>query len=81
VKNEGKVFHEFVLGTMKELKAHAELMKRHPGMEHDEPYIAHAGPGKSQSVVWQFTQPGEYYFACLVPGHFEAGMVGKVDAR
>jgi uncharacterized cupredoxin-like copper-binding protein len=81
VKNEGKVMHEFVLGTMKDLKAHAELMRKHPGMEHDEPYMAHAAPGKSQVVVWQFTKPGEYHFACLMPGHFEAGMVGRVDAR
>ena len=38
--NKGQVMHEMVLGTMDELKKHADLMKRHPGMEHDEPHMA-----------------------------------------
>ena len=78
VKNSGKTMHEFVLGTLPELKAHAELMKKHPGMEHDEPYMAHVAPGKTETIVWQFTKSGEFHFGCLIPGHFEAGMVGKV---
>ena len=81
VKNAGKVMHEIVLGTMKELKEHAELMRKHPGMEHDEPYMAHVAPSKSGRLIWQFTQPGEFYYACLIPGHFEAGMVGKVVVK
>ena len=80
-RNSGKVMHEMVLGTMPELKAHAEMMKKHPGMEHDEPYMAHVAPGKSGTIVWQFTRPGEFYYGCLVPGHFEAGMVGKVVVK
>jgi len=78
VKNSGKAMHEMVLGTMDELKKHAELMRKHPGMEHDEPYLTHVAPGKTGSMVWQFTTPGEFYYGCLVPGHFEAGMLGKV---
>ncbi|MEO8442140.1 MAG: cupredoxin family protein [Betaproteobacteria bacterium] len=78
VKNSGKVMHEFVLGTMQDLKQHSELMKKHPGMEHDEPYMAHVAPGKIETVVWQFTKTGEFHFGCLIPGHFEAGMVGKI---
>ena len=78
VKNSGKVMHEIVLGTMKELKEHAELMKKFPGMEHDEPYMAHVAPGKTERIVWQFTKAGEFYYGCLIPGHFEAGMVGKI---
>jgi len=81
VRNSGKTMHEMVLGTMKELKDHAELMKKHPGMEHDEPYMAHVGPGKTAEIVWQFTKAGEFYFGCLIPGHFEAGMVGKIIVR
>ena len=80
-RNSGKIMHEIVLGTMQELKEHAELMKKHPGMEHEEPYMAHVGPGKTERIVWQFTKPGEFYFGCLIPGHFEAGMVGKVIVK
>ncbi len=79
IRNSGKAQHEFVLGTMAELKKHSELMKQHPGMEHDEPYMAHVAPGKTQTIVWQFTRPGEFNFGCLLPGHFEAGMVGNIS--
>jgi len=76
--NKGQVLHEMVLGTLEELKAHAELMKKHPGMEHDEPHMAHVSPGKSGEIGWRFTKAGTYYYGCLIPGHFEAGMLGKV---
>ena len=81
VRNSGKTMHEMVLGTLPELKEHADLMKKHPGMEHDEPYMAHVAPGKTQTVVWQFTKAGEFYYGCLIPGHFEAGMIGKVIVK
>jgi uncharacterized cupredoxin-like copper-binding protein len=77
-KNGGKVLHEMVLGNMAELKAHGELMKKFPNMEHDEPYMAHVGPGKTREIVWTFTKAGEFHFGCLVPGHFDAGMVGRI---
>ena len=76
--NHGKVLHEMVIGTPEELKEHAALMRKNPGMEHDEPYMAHVKPGAKESLVWQFDKPGEFHYACLVPGHFEAGMVGKI---
>lgn len=79
VKNSGKTMHEFVLGTLPELKEHAELMKKFPNMEHDEPYMAHVSPGKTETIVWQFSKSGEFHFGCLLPGHFEAGMIGKIN--
>lgn len=78
ITNKGKRLHEMVLGTLKELKTHGELMKKFPGMEHDEPYMTHVRPGRKAHMVWQFTQAGEFFYACLIPGHFEAGMVGKI---
>ena len=76
--NEGQVPHEMVLGTMDELKEHAALMRKFPNMEHDEPNMAHVAPGKSGEMGWRFTKAGTFYYGCLQPGHFEAGMVGKV---
>ena len=78
VKNSGRTMHEMVIGTREELKAHAEVMRKHPGMEHDKPFMAHVAPGKSEEIVWQFTQAGEFNYGCLIPGHFEAGMVGRI---
>jgi len=81
VRNVGKVMHELVLGTRQELEEHAELMKRFPDMEHDEPYMAHVEPGKTAEIIWHFNRAGNFYFGCLLPGHFEAGMVGPVEVR
>jgi uncharacterized cupredoxin-like copper-binding protein len=78
VSNSGRQLHEMVLGTPEELKEHAELMRRFPDMEHADANMAHVKPGARGEIVWQFTQPGTYQFACLIPGHFEAGMVGKI---
>ena len=79
--NKGHVLHELVLGTQDELKQHAEMMRKFPGMEHDEAHMTHVKPGHTGEIVWQFTVPGSFRFACLVPGHFEAGMVGRVTVR
>ena len=78
VTNSGNTMHEMVLGTLDDLKSHAELMKKHPHMEHADAYMVHVAPGKTGTLVWEFTTPGDFYYGCLVPGHFEAGMVGKL---
>jgi uncharacterized cupredoxin-like copper-binding protein len=79
--NSGKVLHEMILGTEDELAKHAELMRKFPDMEHDEPHMVHVKPGHTEDMVWTFNRPGEFRFACLVPGHYEAGMVGKVIVK
>lgn len=81
VRNRGKVLHEMVLGTPEALKAHAEMMKKFPDMVHDDPSIAHVRPGERGEIVWQFNRAGRFEFACLQPGHFEGGMIGKVVVR
>jgi uncharacterized cupredoxin-like copper-binding protein len=77
-RNRGKLMHEFVIGTRKENADHYALMKKFPKMEHDEPYMAHVPPGQMRPIVWTFNRPGEFEFACLIAGHYEAGMVGKI---
>lgn len=78
VRNVGQVRHELSLGTRKELLEHLELMKKFPGMQHDEPNMVSLEPGRQGEIVWQFTRAGTVPFACLVPGHYEAGMQGTV---
>lgn len=83
VQNLGKVKHEFSLGTEKELLEHYEQMKKFPDMEHDEPSKVSLPPGAKGEVIWQFTKAGTVHFACLHPGHYDAGMKGlvKVDKK
>jgi uncharacterized cupredoxin-like copper-binding protein len=70
-----------VLGTMDGLKKHAALMKQDSSMQHDDVNVAHVNPGSTGRIVWQFTKSGEFYYGCLIPGHFEAGMIGTVVVR
>ena len=78
-KNSGKVKHEMVLGTEKDLQDHYEVMKKNPEMEHADDNMVTVAPGKSGEIIWQFTKAGKVDFACLQPGHFDAGMKGLVN--
>ena len=78
VKNSGAMLHEMVMGTAKELAEHAALMLKFPNMEHSEPYMVHVPPGKTGQMIWTFNRAGNFDFACLMAGHYQAGMVGKI---
>lgn len=79
IKNSGKIMHEMVIGNKKDLDEHAAMMVKFPGMEHEEPYMVHVGPGKTGDIIWTFNKPGSFDFACLIAGHYQAGMVGKIN--
>lgn len=53
-------------------------MKKFTGMEHAEDNMVSVAPGQSGDVIWQFTRSGKVLFACLQPGHYDAGMKGFV---
>ena len=78
LKNDGKLMHELVIGTKKVLDEHARLMEKFPNMEHDEPWMAHVAPGKAGEIIWTFNRAGEFDFACLIAGHYSAGMKGVI---
>ncbi|MDZ4074263.1 MAG: cupredoxin family protein [Hylemonella sp.] len=78
IQNKGQLLHELVIGTPGELAAHAEQMLKHPGMEHDEPYMTHVKPGQRGEIIWTFNRAGQFEFACLIAGHFQAGMKGRI---
>ena len=79
IRNSGAIKHEFVLGTEKELKEHDEVMKKFPEMEHSDPNMITLAGGETGEIIWQFTKAGKIDFACLQPGHYDAGMKGKVN--
>jgi uncharacterized cupredoxin-like copper-binding protein len=81
IRNDGKMLHEMVIGTPQELEEHAALMAKFPNMEHDEPYMAHVDPGKRGRIVWTFNRPGTYEYACLIAGHYQAGMRGRIVVK
>lgn len=79
--NEGIEKHEFMLATIPENRKHAEDMKRYPDMEHEDPNGIQLHPFVGGEIIWKFTKTGEFEFACLFPGHYEAGMHGKIIVK
>ena len=55
--NNGRVLHEFVIGTKQENAEHYELMKKFPSMEHDAPWMAHVAAGGKSEIIWKFNRP------------------------
>ncbi|WP_057091950.1 cupredoxin family protein [Comamonas thiooxydans] len=78
VVNKGLLMHEMVLGTRASLDEHAQMMLKYPGMEHAEPYMAHVAAGQTEDMVWSFNRAGDFDFACLIAGHYQAGMTGRI---
>ncbi|MBS0194800.1 MAG: cupredoxin family protein [Proteobacteria bacterium] len=78
IVNMGKLVHEFVLGTDADIAAHAKMMRAMPDMAHADASSVRVEPGKSADLVWKFSVPGRFAYACLLPGHTEAGMHGVV---
>ena len=78
LKNSGNMTHEMVLGSMDDLRDHAEMMRSMPDMKHDAANMARLKPGQRGGIVWHFDEAGTVNFACLVPGHMEGGMVGQI---
>lgn len=69
-------------GVLEADKINHDKMKMDMGggrtMEHNDPNSALLEPGKRKEIVWKFSKAGTYEFACNVPGHYDAGMVGEI---
>jgi uncharacterized cupredoxin-like copper-binding protein len=78
LRNNGAIDHEFVIGTVEENRRHMKAMEAHPDMAHDDPNAKRLKPRATGEIVWQFTRAGTFEFACLIPGHYQAGMVGTI---
>ena len=78
ISNDGEQDHEFVLDTAEANQKHKATMERFPEMEHDDPNAVRLEPGKTGEIVWTFANDGTFEFACLIPGHYEAGMHGPM---
>lgn len=81
IVNKGALAHEFRLATQKDNDEHAAMMREMPDMKHHEANAITLDPGKSGEILWRFTHAGSFEFACLIPGHREAGMHGTIAVR
>jgi uncharacterized cupredoxin-like copper-binding protein len=81
LRNNGELDHEFVLANTAENREHAEAMKQHPDMAHADANGRRIAPKATSEMAWRFTTAGEFEYACLIPGHREAGMVGTIVVK
>jgi len=81
LKNEGKLPHEFSLGDAAAHAEHQKQMLAMHSMLHEDASTASVGPGGQAELTWTFAEAGELQFACNIPGHYQAGMVGQVKVR
>lgn len=76
--NKGETDHEFVMDTNEAVLEHKVQMEKFPEMEHADANSLRLAPGASGEIVWTFANAGDFQFACLIPGHYEAGMKGDI---
>lgn len=79
--NTGYLDHEFMIGTPAENKEHAQVMQKHTHMQHNDPNGRTVKPKEKSELIWRFTKRGTFEFACLIAGHYEAGMYGTIVVK
>lgn len=80
VTNSGQAVHEFTLGDAAMQQEHADEMGHMPGgMAHDLPNSITLQPGETKSLTWRFGDAGSLEYACHEPGHYGAGMRGRIS--
>lgn len=78
ITNDGELAHEFMLDSPENNAKHKAAMEKNPEMEHDDPNGKRLEPKKTSEILWKFDKEGTFEFACLIPGHYGAGMHGVV---
>jgi uncharacterized cupredoxin-like copper-binding protein len=81
IRNTGTEAHEFLLATTAENLKHEAAMRKNPTMEHDEPNGLRIAAKQSGEILWKFSKPGTFEYACLIPDHREYGMTGRVVVK
>ena len=79
VTNTGQLPHEFVLGTREQIEMHRQEMRDMPDMKHSDNNTLSLKPGETKTLIWKFTSVGDFLAACTLPGHYEAGMITKIN--
>lgn len=79
--NAGALAHEFLLDSFENNAKHKLEMQKNPEMEHDDPNGKRVDSKNDAKILWRFTKAGTFEFACLIPGHYEAGMKGTIVVK
>ncbi len=74
VSNDGKINHEFTIGTIDEINSHHKEMMNMPNMIHNSPNSITISPNSKKELFWSFKKVENIRIACLINGHYQAGM-------
>lgn len=75
VTNKGRLVHEFAIGTFTQQQQHSKFTERVPHLDHETSNSIILGANKTKELIWKFGDPRGVEIACLIPGHYKAGMI------
>ena len=73
------VEHEILLADKIDKKKMMEMAKKSPSMAHKHSNSVLLAPGESAELIWKFSNTVDIEAACNVPGHYDVGMIAKID--
>ena len=71
--------NEILLIDKIDKKKMKELSKKDHSMSHSHSNSVLIEPNKSAEIIWKFNTEAELEAACNVPGHYEVGMIAKIN--
>ena len=73
------VEHEILLADKIDKKKMMEMSKKNPAMSHSHSNSVLLSPGEKAELIWKFSNTVDLEAACNVPGHYDVGMIAKID--
>ena len=73
------VENEILLADKIDKKKMKEMSKKNPSMAHSHSNSVLLSPGESDNLIWKFTNSVDLEAACNVPGHYDVGMIAKIN--
>ena len=72
--------NEILLVDRIDKKKMKELAKKDHSMSHHHSNSVLLEPNQSDQIIWKFNTNIDIEIACNVPGHYEAGMIAKINS-
>ena len=73
------VENEIILVDQVDKQKMKEMSKKNPTMAHSHSNSVLLSPGESAELIWKFSNTVDIEAACNVPGHYDVGMIAKID--
>ena len=71
--------NEILLSDKVDKEKMKQMAKKNPSMRHSHSNSVLLSPGEKGELVWKFSNKAKIEAACNVPGHYEVGMIAKIN--